>query len=67
MTFRTGSAPTFGETWISETIPSKSEEKVRVIESFLDCLQARGLIADEQAMFRYRLCLDEVVQNALEH
>lgn len=62
-----GPAAIPGSIRLEESIPSSLLEKERVINELLVAIESLGVVARPHDMFRYRLCLDEVIQNAIEH
>ncbi len=50
-----------------EVFTSSAEEKERVIQNLMDHVGDLENPCESKAEFRYRLCFDEVVQNAIEH
>lgn len=55
-----------GEVMFEEVFASEPAEKQRVINDLMAFMAARRQY-DEQDEFRFRLCLDEAVENALKH
>ena len=65
--FRDGSPDIPGAILYREEIPSEIAAKDRVIQALLAQLEELGFADGQKESFRYRLCLDEVIQNALQH
>ncbi len=60
-------APSIVESHVqSWTISSSSDEKNQVIEGILRALADRATLTPSQ-MFKYRLCMDEALTNAITH
>jgi serine/threonine-protein kinase RsbW len=55
-----------GEVAYDETFPTDQREKLRVIDELMQRLVDRQALS-EHDQFRYRLCLDEALENALKH
>lgn len=49
-----------------EVFPSDPTDKLRVINELMTFMATRRRL-DEQEQFRFRLCIDEAVENALKH
>lgn len=56
----------FGEVALHEELPSRLEVKTPLIQRILALLSERGMMAQEDEM-KVRLCLDEVMVNAIKH
>ncbi len=55
-----------GELLFEEVFVSEAREKLRVIDELMGFMGTRRSL-NEQDQFRVRLCLDEVLENALKH
>ncbi len=56
----------FGEVALQEELPSVFEVKTPLIQRILTLLSERGMMTEDDEM-KVRLCLDEVMVNAIKH
>lgn len=59
--------PGFGEVIFSRTIPSDLAVKATTLDELLRLLGEKGVFADPEEEVRMRLCVDEVLVNAIVH
>ncbi|MBI3271609.1 MAG: ATP-binding protein [Planctomycetes bacterium] len=57
----------FGKTVLDEVFESSYPAKAQMILKLLDLLGAQGLLPDQEEETKMRLCLDEVLVNAVKH
>jgi anti-sigma regulatory factor (Ser/Thr protein kinase) len=66
LSFHEGEPTISGVVRFEDRFRSTVEEKERILGRCLDELRGLG-VRDQRELFRYRLCLDEVIQNAIQH
>lgn len=67
LTFSDAPPRLFGRVVMEERIPSRLSLKNELIGRVLETLRARKLVWEQQALARWRLCLDEALVNAIVH
>lgn len=65
--FETSAPPGFGETIFQRRIPSDLAVKATTLDELLACMAERGVFKDPEEEVRMRLCVDEVLVNAIVH